>query len=40
MLSVGLLKDEVQGYFIECLLYNLPNGGFGTTSYETRLWIC
>ncbi len=34
MLSVGLLKDEVQGYFIECLLYNLPNGGFGTTSYK------
>jgi predicted nucleotidyltransferase len=35
MLSVGLLKDEVQGYFIECLLYNLPHREFSGTSYKT-----
>lgn len=34
MVEVGLLPKEVHGYFIECLLYNLPNEPFLGTSYR------
>jgi predicted nucleotidyltransferase len=45
MVQVGQLSDEVHGYFIECLLYNLPNDVFQLPTYKAtaldvlaRLW--
>lgn len=45
MVETGRLTDEVHGYFIECLLYNLPNEVFQRSTYRTtaldvlaRLW--
>ena len=45
MVEVGRLPQEVHGYFIECLLYNLPNDVFQRASYRgtaldvlARLW--
>ena len=35
MVEAGLLSAEVHGYFIECLLYNLPNESFLSESYKT-----
>lgn len=35
MVEVGRLPAEVHGYFIECLLYNLPNQVFLGSSYKT-----
>jgi hypothetical protein len=35
MYENGLLAQKVHGYFIECLLYNLPNDKFRNDSYKT-----
>lgn len=37
MVAAGLLDSEVHGFFIECLLYNLPNGVFGYLSYKQTM---
>lgn len=37
MVAVGLLSSEVHGYFIECLLYNLPNSVFGYRTYKQTM---
>ncbi len=37
MVASGLLSSEVHGFFIECLLYNMPNGVFGDTSYKQAM---
>lgn len=34
MVKTGRLPEEVHGYFIECLLYNLPNSAFLADSYK------
>lgn len=45
MVENGLLPSEVHGYFIECLLYNLPDDVFQRATYKStaldvlaRLW--
>lgn len=45
MVEVGRLQSPVHGYFVECLLYNLPNATFQASSYKetvldvlARLW--
>jgi hypothetical protein len=35
MVQTGRLAKEVHGYFIECLLYNIPNPTFTDPSYKT-----
>lgn len=37
MVAVGLLRSEVHGFFIECLLYNLPNHVFGYQTYKQTM---
>jgi predicted nucleotidyltransferase len=37
MVNDSRLEREVQGYFIECLLYNLLDGDFGATSYKNAV---
>lgn len=37
MVLVGLLPAEVHGYFIECLLYNLPDEAFVGSTYKQTL---
>jgi hypothetical protein len=34
MVETGRLDSPVHGYFIECLLYNLPNGRFLADPYK------
>src|SRR5581483_12154358 len=34
MVKTGRIKDEVHGYFIECLLYNVPNEPFMRSTYK------
>jgi hypothetical protein len=34
MLETGLLQSQVHGYFLECLLYNLPDREFTYESYK------
>lgn len=34
MVQTGRLQSEVHGYFIECLLYNLPDGVFQRPTYK------
>jgi predicted nucleotidyltransferase len=45
MVQTGRLQDEVHGYFLECLLYNLPDQTFMFNAYKrtamellARLW--
>ena len=35
MVKTGRLQKDVHGYFVECLLYNLPNPTFTDPSYKT-----
>jgi predicted nucleotidyltransferase len=37
MVAAGLLDREVHGFFIECLLYNLPDGVFADASYKQAM---
>jgi hypothetical protein len=37
MIKTGRLQEEVHGYFIECLLYNLPNEPFMRTTYKSSV---
>lgn len=37
MVQAGILSSEVHGFFIECLLYNLPNSVFASASYKQTM---